>query len=214
MLLVLATASSAQPGGGRNRNLWRLMAGFQPFEVGSELVSRRLMLNRCDTAGLSMLPSSWGSAPADLRKRILNGGRYAMIPLVLRLVDAGMIEEAVFTFELRGRDVPATRRDLAIALSWYGRFHVYPRLGDRLEIPADLEDDDYAQNIAIVMELGWMRPAPDGSFYGREVVRRGDLELVRERFLGEGSPSWHRSWISVSELDVYLRAGSGGGPSR
>ncbi|MBD3369847.1 hypothetical protein GF402_05725 [Candidatus Fermentibacteria bacterium] len=213
-ILLTASAATADVSQQRSGNIWRMMAGFDPFEVSSELVSRRLLLNRCDREGLSVLPTSWGSSSTDLRQRILNGSRYAMVPLVLRFVDRGRIEEAEFTFALGGRDVPATRRDLAIALSWYGRFSVYPMLGDRAEMPPDLEEDDYARNISAVLRLGWMRPGPDGLFYGGELARKGDLQLVRERFLGPGSTAWHRSWISVSELDLYLRSGSGEEPPR
>ena len=69
-----------------------------------------------------------------LKTQLGNGNRSALIPLIRLLVVMGRIEEAEAWMQGRGRMVPVTRRDLGIALSWYGRFELYNILSTDLTV--------------------------------------------------------------------------------
>jgi hypothetical protein len=147
-----------------------------------------------------------------LRTRLRAGDHLAYIPAVLSLVAEGRVREAELYMILKGRDCPATRMDLAKGLSWFGRYRLGEHASRMLDPPPDVESHSYAYRIAALVELGWMRTAPDGLFHPRELAGRGDLELVWTAFLGESGDPWPRDWISIGSLDGFLsrRRGDGG----
>jgi len=146
--------------------------------------------------------------PIDsLENRIAIGDRSALMPLVWMLVRSGNTGAAEIWFEGRGLMVPVTRRDLGIALSWYGRYSLYDLLSVGVPVPDDLEDDDYGPSLAAVAAAGWMRVPPDGLFHPEGFAGPSDIEMLGPVFFG-GPLEWDRSWISMSELDELFHLGS------
>ncbi len=159
---------------------------------------------------------SYGSvsaSPVDavetLRNMMRNGQRDMLIPLVTLLVSEGRIREAEAWMEGRGLVLPVTRRDLGIALAWFGRFELYPVLSQGAEVPPDLQDDDYGPTIAAVVRMGWMSTGPGGLFHPEALVGRDELSMLAGLFLPEDL-EWQRDWIGLSELDMLLELGPDG----
>ena len=142
----------------------------------------------------------------DLTVQLNSGNRKALVPLIGILVAEGRIHEAEIWMEGRGRVVPVTRRDLGIALAWYGRYDLYGILGEDLEIPPDLREDDYGPTLAAIITMGWMRTSQDGFFHPRLLVGRADLQLIADAFF-PASFSWEREWIGMASLDSLFRHG-------
>jgi len=145
-----------------------------------------------------------------LESQIENGNRTALMPLIWMLVRSGRIEAAEVWMEGRGWLVPVTRRDLAIALAWYGRYGVFDILSSGPDVPPDLVDDDYGPSIGAVLEVGWMSTAPDGFFYSHIFIGPEDLDRISDIFFSTTYTEWERSWISISELDLLFHSGSYG----
>jgi hypothetical protein len=141
-----------------------------------------------------------------LKTQLGNGNRSALIPLIRLLVVKGRIEEAEAWMQGRGRMVPVTRRDLGIALSWYGRFELYNILSTDLTVPPDLEDDDYGRTLAAIVGMGWMDCSADGRFHPDLLAGRWDLQLLAGVFF-PNPVGWDRDWISMSSLDSLFAAG-------
>ncbi|MFO8183536.1 MAG: hypothetical protein R6U39_05120 [Candidatus Aegiribacteria sp.] len=150
-------------------------------------------------------------APPSLNERAIksqlkNGNRTALVPLLRLLVNRGRIREAEAWMDGRGSVVPVTRRDLGIALSWYGRFQFYDALSTGPEIPSDLTDDDYGNTLAAVIAMGWMRTSHGGLFHPNILAGRSDLEMLAGVFFPV-SMEWERDWIGMSALDSLFAAG-------
>jgi hypothetical protein len=153
------------------------------------------------------------SAPTDtltsenLSRQINSGNRIALVPLVQSLVASGRIEDAEVWMQGRGIILPVTRRDLGIALSWYGRFELYNIMSSELTIPGDLADDDYSHSLAAILYAGWMNCSQDGSFHPDLLIGHTELELLADEFF----PSdfhWEKDWIGMGSLDSLFDAGS------
>jgi hypothetical protein len=151
-----------------------------------------------------VLAGDSGALEEALWSRLSGGDRSAMVPLVILLVSSGCPERACAVMEGRGLAIPATRRDLAIALAWYGRYALNRYLVLEQEPPADLELDDVGGTIAAVLAAGWMSTAPDGLFHPGELASRRDLDAASSFF--PGGPLPDRRWISTTELDEWLGA--------
>jgi len=161
-------------------------------------------------SGYGLLDDSAVESPISelyLLTQLKNGNRKALVPLVNLLVTSGRIEDAEVWMEGRGMIVPVSRRDLGIALSWYGRFDLHGVMTSDLTIPPDLEDDDYAYTLAAVLYLGWMNSSQDGCFYPDIFVRSSDLDMIADHFFPP-SYYWERDWISMKSLDSLFSAGA------
>lgn len=203
LLCIPRTCPAADP---RLERAWRLRAGLEAGSGASERELLRSAQNLFDR-GLGPLPEVYRADLVRLRTRIRSGDHLAYIAAVIDLLDGGRVREAELYMLLAGRDVPATRMDLAKGLSWYGRYRLGEPASRMLDPPEDVESHSYAYRIAALIDLGWMVPAPDGLFHPHELAGEGDLVRVWERFLdGEGDP-WPADWISVGQLDVFLRGG-------
>ncbi|NOQ21878.1 MAG: hypothetical protein GQ565_04400 [Candidatus Aegiribacteria sp.] len=139
-----------------------------------------------------------------------NGNRKALIPLVRLLVASGRIEHAEIWMQGRGAILPVTRRDLGIAISWYGRFDMHSVMTSNLAIPPDLEDDDYAYTLAVVLYLGWMNSSQDGRFHPDLFIDSSDLDLIADHFF-RSSYHWDSDWIGMKSLDSLFSDGSRAG---
>jgi len=160
------------------------------------------------------LPSESAVLSGDvLVKSIENGNRIALVSLVRLLVSQGRMREAVAWFQGRGLDMPVTRRDLGIALSWYGRFRLYEVLGEEIDVPPDLEDDDYGKTLAAIVSMGWMACTEDGLFRPDLLVGPGELQLLSGIFFPR-SCEWHRDWIGMKSLDSLFAEGIRAGVTR
>jgi hypothetical protein len=222
MLLALAFSAPCLAQGA-DSTLWKLRAGLDPGVPVSGPLLTRLQLELLDfgrSPGEISSGSPWstpGSAveiladgsdvEALLRQKIGAGDRSCWIPLVCYLVSRGLLERAVPCFESSGTDLPATRRDLGIALSWFGRHSLYSILSTLPEPPPDLADDDYGQTLAAVIQAGWMKLAPDGLFHGEELVLRSDLESIASVLPGVG-PIPEGSWFTIGQIDAFLAPGA------
>jgi len=144
---------------------------------------------------------------SSLMLHLKNGNRKALLPLLQLLVASGRTEYAEVWMEGRGLIVPVTRRDLGIALSWYGRFDLHGVMTLDLPIPPDLEDDDYAYTLAAIIYLGWMQSSQDGCFHPDLFVGASDLDMIAAKFF---SPSYHwdGDWIGMTSLDNLFSAGT------
>ena len=203
LFLVPRSCPAADP---RLERAWRLRAGLSVGGGASERELLRSAQNLFDL-GLAPLPEVYRTDLAGLRTRIRSGDHMAYIAAVVDLLSKGRVREAELYMLLAGMDVPATRMDLAKGLSWYGRYRLGEPASRMLDPPEDVVSHSYAYRIAALIELGWMVSAPDGLFHPDELAGEGDLVRVWERFLeGEGEP-WPRDWISVGQLDVFLRGG-------
>ncbi|MCD4701417.1 MAG: hypothetical protein K8S24_06110 [Candidatus Aegiribacteria sp.] len=141
-----------------------------------------------------------------LLSQLKNGNTKALIPLVHLLVASGRTDYAEIWMEGRGNIMPVSRRDLGIALSWYGRYDLHSVMTSDIPIPPDLQNDDYAYTIAAILYLGWMNSSQDGCFYPDLLVGPTDLDLLADDFF-PSSYSWERDWISMSSLDSLFAAG-------
>ncbi|MBN2586150.1 MAG: hypothetical protein JXA64_00965 [Candidatus Fermentibacteraceae bacterium] len=148
-----------------------------------------------------------------LKSQMGNGNRTALIHLIRLLVAQGRISEAEAWMEGGGRVIPVTRRDLGIALSWYGRFEFYGILSTGLTVPPDLEDDDYGTTLAAIVGMGWMDTSSDGRFHPDLLVGGRDLELLAGVFFPRNI-DWDREWISMGSLDSLFAEGIRQGVSR
>jgi len=142
-----------------------------------------------------------------LCSQLSNGNRIALVPLVQSLVASGRIDDAEVWMQGRGVILPVTRRDLGIALSWYGRFELYDIMTSELAVPDDLEDDDYAHSLAAIIFAGWMNCSQDGSFHPDRLIGQTELELLADEFFPSGF-YWNRDWIGMRSLDSLFDAGS------
>jgi hypothetical protein len=138
------------------------------------------------------------------------GDSFALVTIVSELVRKGRLSDAQAFMEGRGVLVPATRRDLAVALSWYGRFEILDVLEYRSNPPPDLEGDTYEAQISTILLLGWMETSPDGLFHSDNLAGARDVELAASGFLGL-PVEWSKDWIAISELDILFSSGSGDG---
>ncbi len=149
----------------------------------------------------------------SLKSQLRNGNRSALVPLIRLLVTQGRSDEARVWFQGRGMIIPVTRRDLGIALSWYGRYTLYEILSGQLTIPPDLEDDDYGRSLAGVVAAGWMHCSLDGWFHPDLLVGRSDLLNLSGVFLPSGL-DWDKDWIGMNALDSLFKSGIQEGVSR
>ena len=161
-------------------------------------------------SGYGLFNYSAAESPAgetSLLLQLNNGNRKALIPLVHLLVASGRTEYAEVWMEGRGLTVPVSRRDLGIALSWYGRFDLHSVMTSDLPIPPDLEDDDYAYTLAAILYMGWMQSSQDGCFHPELLVGASDLDMIASQFF---SPSYHwdSDWIGMTSLDSLFSAGA------
>ncbi len=164
-------------------------------------------------SGYGLLDDSAGESVMSERilvTQLKNGNRNALIPLVHLLVASGRIEYAEIWMEGRGRIVPVSRRDLGIALSWYGRFDMHSVMTSDLTIPPDLEDDDYAYTLAAVLYLGWMNSSQDGCFHPDLLVDSSDLDMIADLFF-QSSYHWEKDWIGMRSLDSLFSDGARAG---
>ncbi len=143
---------------------------------------------------------------ASLLLQLNNGNRKALIPLVHLLVASGRTEYAEVWMEGRGVSIPVSRRDLGIALSWYGRFDMHSIMTLDLPIPPDLEDDDYAYTLAAILHMGWMNSSQEGCFHPDLFVGASDLDMIASQFFSS-SYHWDRDWIGMRSLDSLFSAG-------
>lgn len=150
---------------------------------------------------------SFSMDEASLLQQLKNGNRKALIPLVRLLVTSGRIDEAEIWMEGRGITIPVTRRDLVIALSWYGRFDLYNVLSIDISTPPDVENDDYAPTIAAILQIGWMNASQDACFHPNLLVGSTDLKLISNDFF-TASFHWEKDWIGMRSLDSLFIAGS------
>ena len=150
---------------------------------------------------------SFNMNEVSLLQQLKNGNRKALIPLARLLVASGRIDDAEIWMEGRGITIPVTRRDLAIALSWYGRFDLYSVLSIDIGIPPDIENDDYAPTIASILQMGWMNTSQDACFHPNLLVGSSDLELISNDFF-PASFHWEKDWIGMRSLDSLFFAGS------
>jgi len=204
-----------------------LRAGVDDGGPVTPLLLRRLELNLFD-AGLPPLEiTGLGSfatpttpvqilAASDdpvsaLRSKLLAGDRTCLVPLVCLLVSEGRPDMAEACLEGRGMRLPATRRDLGIALTWYGRHDLFTILSSLPAIPPDLAGDDYGQSLAAVVAAGWMSLAPDGRFLPDEFIGSADLERLVGRILTEGDIPEGR-FVYTDEIDPFFGAGSSYAP--
>ena len=141
-----------------------------------------------------------------LKSRLENGNRTALVPLLRLLVNQGRVREAEAWMDGRGSVIPVTRRDLGIALSWYGRFQLYDALTGGPEVPPDLSEDDYGSTLAAVLAMGWMRTSHGGLFHPNILAGGSDLEMLSGVFFPV-SMEWNRDWIGMSSLDSLFAAG-------
>ncbi len=134
------------------------------------------------------------------------GNRKAFIPFICFLINSGRINEAEMWMEGRGSIIPVTRRDLGIALSWYGRFQLYTVISDAVDIPPDLQNDDYGLTLTAVLSRGWMHTSPDGNFHPDAFIGTADLERLSGIFF-PSSFTWEQSWIGMNTLDSLFKSG-------
>ncbi len=161
-------------------------------------------------SGYGLMNESDLHSPISERSLLLqlkNGNRKALVPLVHILVASGRIEYAEVWMEGRGIIIPVTRRDLGIALSWYGRFELHSVMTLDLPIPPDLEDDDYAYTLAAVLYMGWMHSSQDGCFHPDLLVGSSDLDIIAMQFFSS-SYSWDSEWIGMTSLDSLFLEGA------
>jgi hypothetical protein len=143
----------------------------------------------------------------SLLQQLKNADRRALIPLVRLLVASGRINDAEIWMENRGKIIPVTRRDLGIALSWYGRFDLYNVISIDIGIPPDIENDAYASTLTAILHMGWMNTSQDGCFHPDLLVGYNDLELLSNDFF-PAAFHWERNWIGMKSLDSLFVAGS------
>jgi hypothetical protein len=224
ILLFLVLSISVPCMAQTDSTLWRLRAGLDAGRAvtGTLLVRYELNLLDYGNSPEAICPpgSPWATpttavgilaAGSDvelrLRERITGGDRSCMIPLVCFLVSRGLPDRASAVFESSAAGLPATRRDLGIALSWFGRHALYDILTALPDAPPDLVDDDYGQTLAAVVLAGWMSLAPDGLFHPWDLVTRHDLEVVSATMPGTGTIPEGR-WFSVAQIDAFLAPGA------
>ena len=162
-----------------------------------------------EASGSGSLGNTYALSSIDetaLLIQLKNGNIKALIPLVNILVASGRIEDAEIWMEARG-EIPVTRRDLGIALSWYGRFELYNIIHLDLPIPEDIENDDYAPTLAAILHMGWMNSCQDGSFYPDLFAGPSELDLIADSFF-PSSFHWERDWIGMKSLDSLFAAGA------
>lgn len=149
-----------------------------------------------------------------LRDQLLGGNRRMLVPLACLLVELGRIAEATAYMEGLGIEIPATRRDLALAAAWYGRYELYPILVLDPPVPEDLEGDSRALQIAGVIQLGWMTTCPDGFFHGDDLVWLPSMTGFAAAYEPGSSFSCTRDWVSTSSIEAYFErlAGSRDAP--
>jgi hypothetical protein len=148
-----------------------------------------------------------------IKSQLKNGNRKAFIPLICLLVNSGRIIEAEILMEGRGSIIPVTRRDLGIALAWYGRFQLHAAITNEVDIPPDLQNDDYGSAIATVLLQGWMHTSPEGNFYSDAFIGPADLERLSGIFFSS-SLTWEQSWIGMNALDSLFNSGNAEGGYR
>jgi hypothetical protein len=211
--MLLCTGASADTA------TWQLRAGIIP-QSGSAAAASLVSLVVMDLGGfdaLSAMSSTYSTPtaaeiategiPAEerLRDRLRAGDRTALMPLVLVLVAGGEPERASACLEGRGARIPANRRDLAMAASWYGRYSLHPYLAMLSEPPPDLAGDDAAQSIAAVLAAGWMLLPPDGLFHPEAFLSPVDMACVSEAF--PAGRIQHDGIIWLDEIDPFFREG-------
>ena len=196
---------------------WQLRAGVVP-QTGSAAEASLLSIVVMDLGGFEALSgtSSIYSTPTSaeiaalgisseerLRDRLRAGDRTALMPLVLVLVAGGEPGRASACLEGRGARIPANRRDLAMAASWYGRYSLHPYLAMLPEPPPDLSGDDAAQSIAAVLAAGWMVLPPDGLFHPEAFLSQVDMACLSEAFPAGDFRQDGIIWLD--EIDPFFR---------
>jgi hypothetical protein len=199
LLVIFTLSSKADP-----IDAWAVRAGLEPSATAEAALWRLYAWFSLDTDQIE-LPDA-----EDLLRSLRAGDRHALVPLVTVLVKEGRISEARTYMESRGGMIPATRRDLAVALAWYGRYIIHDQLVSRPEPPPDLENDTYKASITAMLVLGWMVVAPDGNFHGDFLASTRDIDLAAAGLLGEPA-GWDRSWIGIRELDLLFGSDAGEG---
>ncbi len=167
-------------------------------------------------SGYGLMNTSTPLSALDERSLILqlnNGNRKALIPLINLLVVSGRTEYAEIWMEGRALSVPVSRRDLGIALSWYGRFDLHDVMTLDLPIPPDLENDDYAPTLATILYMGWMNASEDGCFHPHIFAGTSDLDIIAPYFF-PSSYHWEKDWIGMRSLDSLFAAGAREGDGR
>ena len=143
----------------------------------------------------------------ELTRQLKNGNIKSLIPILSLLVQSGRMEDAEIWMETRGKTAPVTRRDLAIALSWYGRFDLYGIMSVDFAIPPDIENDDLASTISAILYVGWMNTSTDGYFHPGYFIGLSELEYVSKDFF-PSSFHWEKDWIGIESLDSLFAAGA------
>lgn len=182
------------------------------LEAAASLTSGAGSASRSPVAILVSAGTSDGEKVQALREQLVGGSTDALVPLACLLVELGRTEEAAAYMEGMGVDIPATRYDLAVAAAWYGRFDVYPLMVEDLEVPPDVEGDSRESQIAAMIALGWLEPAPDGLFHGTGMLWRPVLQRFAEAFSPGVSPRVSRVWVSLREMEAYFLQAVSGGP--
>ena len=200
LVLMLFASPSADTGEGYS-DIWAIRSGYEPSS-SADAVSWRLHLYCLLDEGLEEEPDL-----AAMIRNLKAGDTYALVTIVTELVRNGQLSDARAFMEGRGYFVPATRRDLAVALAWYGRFEILDVLDYRSDPPPDLEGDTYEAQISTMLFMGWMETSPDGLFHGDNLAGSREVELAASGLLGI-PVEWSRDWIAISELDILFVSGT------
>ena len=118
----------------------------------------------------------------ELLNGIAGGDRSMIVPLTALLVSEGKTDISEIYWEMNGQDLPATRNDVLNALSWFGRFTLYPVMALNPAIPADMEGTMHSDQCAAVCALGWMITRKDGLFHGEELLSSEDIKILSSFF--------------------------------
>jgi len=195
LVLVLLLADS-QPS---NESLWLLRAGREaggnPLEVASYLYT---------SAGEISISDIPFTAAAD---GIKGGDASMLVPLAASLVSRGETELAEICWGLRGMELPATRKDLLDALSWFGRYELYTQMAQNPAIPPDMEGKMHSDQCGAACALGWMRIRSDGMFHGDDVVSPFDVKVLSIYFPAVDASA---EYITITELESIFQSSDGG----
>lgn len=211
LLLVLPPASA-------DTISWQLRGGVIPqtAPAAAESMISLILMDLGGFEAVSGMPTPYSTPSAAqiaasgapgaeerLRNKLRSGDRTALMPLVLMLVSNGEIDRASACMAGRGIRLPANRRDLALAASWYGRFSLHSQLARLSDPPPDMTDDDNATVIAAVIAAGWMDLAPDGLFHPEHLVSPVDMASIDRAF--PSNASFPPGIIWLDEIDPFFR---------
>ncbi|MCK5131517.1 MAG: hypothetical protein KAR40_05130 [Candidatus Sabulitectum sp.] len=142
----------------------------------------------------------------DLLRAIRGGDNSMAVPLTALLVSEGRTGSAEIYWELQGQELPATRNELLDALSWFGRYELYPAMALNPAIPPDMEGTMHSDQCGAVCALGWMVIREDGLFHGDELVSPSDIQILSIYFPGVNSAM---KYIPASSLEYLFLTGAG-----